>query len=107
MIENPKRRKIDSTKNNNCVFKNINDGNTIYLPPKIKRWLLCSFWPIFYCEKKPFSPVTVGFGWFDHFRILPLLVFTKTVWVEQSQQSTGRKFPLVSPLKNLFEMDWF
>jgi hypothetical protein len=28
------RRKIDFTKNNNCVLKKLNDGNTIYLPPK-------------------------------------------------------------------------
>jgi hypothetical protein len=55
------RRKIDFTRNNNCVFKKLNDGNTIYLPPKIKRFTLFFLAYYFYCEKKPFSPVTVGF----------------------------------------------
>jgi hypothetical protein len=89
------RRKIDFTRNNNCVFKKLNDGNTIYLPPKIKRFTLFFLAYYFYCEKKPFSPVTVGFvGCLITSAILPLLVFTKTVWVEPiPQQSTGRKFP--------------
>jgi hypothetical protein len=49
--------------------------------------VFCSFWPtIFYYET--FSPVTVGFvGRFDHFRHSALLVFTKTVWVEQSRNN--------------------
>jgi hypothetical protein len=34
MIEKKKKRLF---KNNNCVLKKLNDGNTIYLPPKIKR----------------------------------------------------------------------
>jgi hypothetical protein len=34
MIEKKKKKIF---KNNNCVFKKLNDGNTIYLPPKIKR----------------------------------------------------------------------
>jgi hypothetical protein len=38
----------------------------------------------FLLRKETFSPVTVGFCWLDSSAILPLLVFTKTVWVEPS-----------------------
>jgi hypothetical protein len=70
--------------------------------------LLCSFWPtIFYCET--FSPVTVGFvGRFDHFRHSAFIGFHEDrLGGTNPQQSTGRKFPLVFPLKTSFEMDWF
>jgi hypothetical protein len=39
--------------------------------------------------------------------ILPLLVFTKTVWVEPSATIDWSQIPVGIPLKNLFEMDWF
>jgi hypothetical protein len=89
-----------------CI-KNINDGNTIYLPPKIKRlsyFVLSGL--LFLLRKKPFSPVTVGFvGRLDHF-ILPLLVFTKTVWVEPSPATIDWS-QIFIPVEKLFEMDWF
>jgi hypothetical protein len=50
----------------------------------------------FYYEKKPFSPVTVGFvGGLITSAILPI-GFHEDLWVEPSpQQSTGRKFPFI------------
>jgi hypothetical protein len=105
MIENPKEENRFYQKNN-CVLKKLNDGNTIYLPPKIKRlsYFVLSGLLFFYYEKKPFS-VTVGFvGRFDHFRH-SALVFTKTVWVEPSRNNrlvaNSRWY-----LKTSFEMDF-
>jgi hypothetical protein len=55
------RRKIDSHQNNNCVFKKLNDGNTIYLPPKIKGLVIVLSGLLFYCLKRNLFSVTVGF----------------------------------------------
>jgi hypothetical protein len=93
-----------------CI-KKLNDGNTIYLPPKIKRlvyFVLSGYTIFFYCEET-FSPVTVGFvGRFDHFRSA-LLVFTKTIWVEPIPPTIDwSQIPVGIPLKRpLLRMDWF
>jgi hypothetical protein len=57
MIENRKKKnRTLTTKTFNCVFKILNDGNTIYLPPKIKALVTLFFLAHYFLlrEKKPF-----------------------------------------------------
>jgi hypothetical protein len=59
-------------------------------------------------QKKPFSPVTVGFvGRFDHFRDSAFIGFHEDMGGTNPATIDWSQIPLVSLLKNLFEMDWF
>jgi hypothetical protein len=105
MIENPKEENRLLPRNNNCVFKILNDGNTIYLPPN--QQAACYFvlsGLLFYCEKKPFHS-----NWFCWLVLPPMTAFIgfheDRLGGTNPQQSTGRIFPLV--FRNPFEMDWF
>jgi hypothetical protein len=53
MIENPKEEKILYQNWQLCI-KKLNDGNTIYLPPKIELSYFVLLYTIFIIEKKPF-----------------------------------------------------
>jgi hypothetical protein len=105
MIENPKEKNRLSPRNNNCVFKKLNDGNTIYLSQKSSGLVTLFFWPtIFYC-KETFSLVIVGFV--SRFNHSTLLVFTKTVWWNQVPYNRLVANYCWYSLKKPFEMDWF
>jgi hypothetical protein len=57
----------------------------------------------FYCEKKPFSPVTVGFvGRFDHFRDSAFIGFHEDHGWNQSRNNrlvaNSRWYPVEKPL---------
>jgi hypothetical protein len=88
-----------------CI-KNINDGNTIYLPPKIKRLSYFVLSGLLFFDTKTFSPV--GFvGWFDHFRHSAFIGFhedrlggTNPATIDWSQIPVG--IPLKKPLLRWF-----
>jgi hypothetical protein len=52
MIENPKEENRLTSEITIVYLKILNDGNTIYLPPKISGLLLCSSLLLFFIAKE-------------------------------------------------------
>jgi hypothetical protein len=83
-------------------LKILNDGNTIYLPPKIKRVYTLFFGLLFLLRKETFFTSNRWFLLFDHFRHSALIGFhedhggTNPATIDWSQIPVG--IPVERPL---------